>query len=255
LLPFGFIAQQSAIATAKKKTAAESPGKTPPDGSDCAKLGPKRAADPGSFALLLELDGSCEFRTFLDRMQTMMTAHKRTQFIVQELRHDSELTLCANLDHTFETELVWQMDMREEGDDTVVRFRTVRLPRRMQVDYPRDRASMLQTWSERDCFLIASVGDIVLGYINMKIDRPHLTGWIADLAVGAQFRRRRVGSALLEQATRWAHLRQINRLMLEMQTKNYPAINFAQKHGFSFCGFNDQYYSNQDIAVFFGRTL
>jgi ribosomal protein S18 acetylase RimI-like enzyme len=43
--------------------------------------------------------------------------------------------------------------------------------------------------------------------------------------------------------------------MLETQTKNHPAICFYRKHGFVFCGFNDRYYTNQDIALFFAQNL
>jgi hypothetical protein len=40
-----------------------------------------------------------------------------------------------------------------------------------------------------------------------------------------------------------------------MQTKNYPAISFCQKHGMTFCGFNDRHFANQDIALFFALAL
>ena len=40
-----------------------------------------------------------------------------------------------------------------------------------------------------------------------------------------------------------------------MQSKNFPAICFAQKHGLNFCGYNDRYYHNQDLALFFGMVL
>ena len=43
--------------------------------------------------------------------------------------------------------------------------------------------------------------------------------------------------------------------MFETQTKNYPAICFYRKHRFVFCGFNDRYYTNQDIALFFAQSL
>ena len=42
---------------------------------------------------------------------------------------------------------------------------------------------------------------------------------------------------------------------MEMQTKNFPAMQFARAQGFVFCGFNDHYYTNQDIALFFGKNL
>lgn len=184
-----------------------------------------------------------------------MNTKKRSQFIVRELRPDAELALCLALDHSYVTEHVWQMDVREEGDETLVRYRTVRLPRFMDVAYPRDRENLSLSWERRDCFLVAAADDILLGYVNLRIDAVRTRGWIQDLVVGKSFRRRRIGSALLEQATRWAVLHHIDHLTLEMQTKNYPAIQFAQAQGFVFCGFNDHYYMNQDIAVFFGRNV
>jgi ribosomal protein S18 acetylase RimI-like enzyme len=180
----------------------------------------------------------------------MTTPQKRSQFIVRELCAEAELSRCIVLDHSYTTESVWQMDLREESEDTLVRFRAVRLPRAMQVTYPRDQRTLLDSWEKRDCFLVAAVDDVVLGYVNMRAN-----GWIQDLVVGAPIRRRRIGSALLEQAIRWARLRNIPHLTLEMQTKNFPAISFARTHGFTFCGFNDHYYKNQDIAVFFGKGL
>jgi ribosomal protein S18 acetylase RimI-like enzyme len=184
----------------------------------------------------------------------MMTTQKRTQFVVRELVSEAELTACLQLDHTYSTDFVWQMDVREEGDELGVRFRTMRLPRTMQVPYPRDGETLAKFWEKRDCFLIAVTGDVVLGYINMRIDTIR-KGWIHDLVVGAPFRRRHIGSALLEQGIRWAQLRRINHLTLEMQTKNHPAMIFARTHGFVFCGFNDHYYANQDIAVFYTKSL
>jgi len=184
-----------------------------------------------------------------------MSTRKRGQFIVRELRSDAELALCLALDHSYATDYVWQVDIREDSDDMQVRFRVVRLPRIMTVDYPRDRASLASSWEKRDCFLVAAADDVVLGYVNMRVDSVRTKGWIQDLVVGRPFRRRRIGSALLEQAARWAKLRQVDHLTLEMQTKNHPGITFAESQGFIFCGFNDHYYTNQDIAVFFGKSL
>ena len=59
----------------------------------------------------------------------------------------------------------------------------------------------------------------------------------------------------MQAAADWLRRRNVNRVLLEMTTKNYPAIRFAQKLGFSFCGYNDRYYTNQDIAIFFAKVL
>jgi len=83
----------------------------------------------------------------------------------------------------------------------------------------------------------------------------HATGWLNNLVVGKRYRRQGIGGALLKAAIEWAREQGLRQLMLETQTKNYPAICFYQRHGFVFCGFNDHYYTNQDIALFFAQSL
>ncbi len=184
-----------------------------------------------------------------------MTTPKRNQFVVRQAQSEADLVACSALDHTYSTEYVWQVDLREEGDETAVRFRVVRLPRMIRVAYPRDRDALLRSWKARDCFLVATVEDVILGYVNMRVDPVFPRGWIHDLVVDQRVRRRRIGSALLEQALRWARLHGLRHIALDMQTKNYPASCFARSHGFAFYGFNDHYYPNQDIALFFGRPV
>jgi len=73
--------------------------------------------------------------------------------------------------------------------------------------------------------------------------------------VAKEYRRQGIGTALMKAALRWAEERNLRTIMLETQTKNYPAICFYQRHGFVFCGFNDHYYATQDIALFFAHNL
>jgi ribosomal protein S18 acetylase RimI-like enzyme len=64
-----------------------------------------------------------------------------------------------------------------------------------------------------------------------------------------------VGSGLLSAAQEWAQERSHGRLILEMQSKNVPAIRLAQKFGYEFCGYNDHYYLTQDVALFFAKAI
>jgi GNAT superfamily N-acetyltransferase len=73
--------------------------------------------------------------------------------------------------------------------------------------------------------------------------------------VQRRYRRTGVGSQLVSAALRWARERTLKQLIVEVQTKNHPAIEFLNKLGFSFCGFNDQHYLNRDIALFFSRAV
>jgi ribosomal protein S18 acetylase RimI-like enzyme len=59
----------------------------------------------------------------------------------------------------------------------------------------------------------------------------------------------------MRHASQWARKQGALTILAETTTKNYPALCFYQKLGFQFCGFNDHYYANQDIALFFALGL
>jgi ribosomal protein S18 acetylase RimI-like enzyme len=101
---------------------------------------------------------------------------------------------------------------------------------------------------------VAAAERDVVGYL--ALDLPRLgAAWITDLVVSPKWRRKGVATALLAEAHTWSAQRGLNRIFFEMQSKNYPAITLAQKQGYDFCGYNDQYYSNQDITLIFVRSL
>ncbi len=166
-----------------------------------------------------------------------------------------DLPHLVDLDHGYSTEFVWQMDVRSDSSQTAATFRTVRLPRSMRVAFPRNAQNLINAWNRRVCFLVAEEAGGVHGYLNLTLSSVPETGWIADFGVERRLRRTGVGSVLFAAALQWARDNQLQRVVLETQSKNYPAICFAQKHGLTFCGYNDRYYPNQDVAVFFGASL
>jgi ribosomal protein S18 acetylase RimI-like enzyme len=167
----------------------------------------------------------------------------------------SDVTQCVAIDHSTDTDHVWQMEQHGGEGEISVTFRTVRLPRSMRVRYPRDPHVLIDDWARRDCFLVAEDNQTICGYLNMTAQPSPHVGWIGDLAVARTHRRQGVASALLGAAARWAQEHGLVRLMIEMQSKNYPAISLCLKRGFAFCGYNDRYYANQDIALYFEQNL
>lgn len=167
----------------------------------------------------------------------------------------SDYELCMVLDHSVSTEHVWQMVVEENDDSQQVTFRPARLPRSTKVLYPRSGETLLQSWRLHSAFLVAEWEHMVVGYANIREETSQETAWVADLAVNGSHRLRGIGSALLNAARRWAVDRNLRRMIVETQTKNYPSIRFLEKRGLTFCGYNDLYYPNQDIAIFFGQTL
>ena len=169
----------------------------------------------------------------------------------------ADLQQCATLDYDSTTDRVWQMDRREDPARGVVtvEFHSVRLPRTMRNRYPRDPNRLWDDWRKWDLFLIAEEDGYMRGYLGLLSVLAEGRVWARDLVVGRQFRRNGVGTQLLMNASRWAIEQGAHQLTLEMQSKNYPAIRFCQKHGFHFCGYDENYYPNQDIALFFVTKL
>ena len=166
-----------------------------------------------------------------------------------------EISDCINLDHNSVTEYVWQMDAKESSAGTSVAFRQVRLPRALHSRYPRSPDELIARWEEGDAILVAEDKGRIAGYLHLVVQERDGSGWAHNLAVHPQLRRRGIGTALLQAAANWLRQRNVGQLLLEMTTKNYPAICLAQKLGFNFCGYNDRYYTNQDIAIFFAKSL
>jgi GNAT superfamily N-acetyltransferase len=166
-----------------------------------------------------------------------------------------DLEICGGLDHTQTTNRVWQMETRTENGVQTVSFREVRLPRQVQVKYPRRGDDLYKGWWQRDAFLVARDGEQIYGYIALNARPEHSIAWVGDLVVDRPQRRRGIGTALLHAAVQWGHKQGLNRLMIDVQTKNYPAIQFCRARGLTFSGYNDCYWPSQDIALFFGKTL
>ncbi len=168
-----------------------------------------------------------------------------------------DLPRLAAFDHGYSTDYVWQMELRDDSNagQIEVTFRPVRLPRPMRVASNRLPEQLAEDWQRRACFLVAEQDGQPRGYINLRLALVPETAWVTDCVVERRFRRSGVGSVMLAAAAQWARSNRLKTLILEMQSKNYPAICFAQKQGMSFCGYNDRYYPNQDVALFFGTAL
>jgi ribosomal protein S18 acetylase RimI-like enzyme len=169
-----------------------------------------------------------------------------------------DIKACIALDHSYETEFVWQVSIeREDPSQYQTRFRMERLPRTMDVTYPSDELRLRLALPTQHCFLVAAGRDEEqpFGYLTMRQEPNYGIAFIQDIVVSRPFRRNRIGTRLLEIARKWAQERKLIRLIAEVQTKNYPAIAFCQNAGLSFCGYNERLFGNQDVAVFFGQTL
>ena len=167
----------------------------------------------------------------------------------------NDLPRLMAMDHSCFSDYVWQLELRREAGQITSSFREVRLPRSVEVAYPRNPLSLGDEWVRRDVMLVALTDGNPVGYICAMEEHTAMIAWVTDIVVAPEQRRQGAASALLAAIQAWALERGVHRLILEMQSKNQPCIRLAQKFGYEFCGYNDQYYPTQDVALFFGRAL
>jgi ribosomal-protein-alanine N-acetyltransferase len=168
----------------------------------------------------------------------------------------ADLPQLMGLDHSSTTDHVWQLELRRETRIPQVSalFREVRLPRPVRLTYPNDPYALADDWKDRAMVWLGENASGVIGYLGVTEPRVGVA-WITDLAVAPAWRRKGVATSLLEQAHAWCAGRHHGRVFIEMQSKNHPAIMLAQKCDYEFCGYNDRYYSNQDIMLVFVRIF
>ena len=169
----------------------------------------------------------------------------------------SDIPECLLLDHSYETDFVWQMQISSE-EGWRIDFKIERLPRALQVTYPSNEERLRAGIAPEQCLLVATTRDEepeLIGYLSMRSDPFYRIGLVQDVVVSHAYRRRQIATRLTKVAALWAREHNLTSLMIETQTKNFPAIRFCEAAGFSFCGFNDRYFPNRDIAVFFSQSV
>jgi GNAT superfamily N-acetyltransferase len=171
------------------------------------------------------------------------------------LASPGDLPRLVAFDHSCPSDYVWQLELRREVGQVVASFREVRLPRSIEVKYPRNPATLADEWMRHDLMLVAQDDGSPIGYLCGTVNYASGAIWVTDLAVSPIHRRKGAASDLLSAAQAWVSERGIRRMILEMQSKNQAYIRLAQKFGYEFCGYNDQQYPTQDVALFFGRTI
>lgn len=159
------------------------------------------------------------------------------------------------IDHNYTTDYVWQMEIQSEEGLVGVRFREIRLPRSVRVEYPHRTETLTEDWNQRAGVLVAQFEDQPVGYISLMLNVAPMTAWVSDLAVIRRLRRQGIGSTLVLAGQELSSNLGCQRVVLEMQPKNYAAIRLAKKLGYDFCGYNERYFANHDIGLFFGKSV
>lgn len=101
-------------------------------------------------------------------------------------------------------------------------------------------------------FLVCLINEKIIGYI---VASKNNSGHIISLAVHPKFRRKGVGSILLEEALKSMKNEGISLVKLEVNENNNSAINFYKKHGFKILRKIKEYYEDGSNALLFYKML
>ena len=93
---------------------------------------------------------------------------------------------------------------------------------------------------EHHIFLTALEGEHLLGYVGMMYVLDE--GYISNVAVAPEARRKGIGDALIEELMRRAELLGLAFVTLEVRQSNAPAAALYEKHGFTAVGKRKNYY-------------
>jgi len=169
------------------------------------------------------------------------------------LARSEDFEQLSTFEHGYYTEYVWQMDLALNSENEAVEFRRIRLPRRVFVPYPRERRMILDDIEHAEAVLLAFSDSRPVGYLKILAERENGVARVTDLIISSPMRRNGVASGLLLATLELGSHRGFRNILLELQSKNDPAIQMAHKLGFNFCGFRDHYFPNQELALFYSR--
>ena len=102
----------------------------------------------------------------------------------------NDLPRLMAMDHSSLSDYVWQLELRREPNQITPNFREVRLPRSIEVKYPRDPLALADEWTRRHAVLVATRENNPIGYICLNEEHTSSITWVMDLVVASEWRRK-----------------------------------------------------------------
>ena len=110
------------------------------------------------------------------------------------------------------------------------------------------RGKLFEDHVEEPKVLVAVCENRNIGWIELGYDRWNNRMRVWEFLVEKEFRKRGIGTLLMNHAVKIAKEKGARMLVLETQTNNAEAIDFYLQFGFSLIGLDVNAYSNEDIG-------
>lgn len=102
--------------------------------------------------------------------------------------------------------------------------------------------------------LVAEIRGEIIGFIVAHREKEHL-GHIVTLDIPVEWRRRQIGTLLMNKAEEWLERNACRMVYLEAAVDNHPAIRFYEKRDYQSCQRVEGYYSDGTAALILAKTL
>ncbi len=147
------------------------------------------------------------------------------------------------------------MEPREIEDGFTVTFLRSRLPRLLRIECPDVEDSLFEHYRKNQGVLAVVEGKEVIGVIDVTVERWEQVAWLHHIVIAPAWRRKGIGSQLLNRGIQWAKEQGATLMFTAVPTKAFPATEFLRQHSFRFSGYHDDHFNNGDIAIFLTREL
>ena len=166
-----------------------------------------------------------------------------------------EMTQITQIDLSFESDYVWKTQMLEGLDSFESSFQRIRLPKTIRVSYQAYSAANMENLIRQRQILSVRYEENVIGYVRLEQDETVNRLVIKTGGVMPEYRNKGVGTVLLDQICDIARHNRIRSLVCMVQAKNDPTIRFLLARGFVFCGYQEFFFRNMEIGLFFSKNI
>lgn len=166
-----------------------------------------------------------------------------------------EFPQIAKMDLSFESNYVWKTQMLEGLDSFESSFQRIRLPKIIRVSFQAYSTAILEPLIRQKQILAARYEEQVIGYVRLEQDETANRLMLKTGGVTPEYRNKGVGSVILDRVCEIARSNNIRSLVCMIQAKNDPAIHFLMARGFVFCGYQEFFFRNMEIGLFFSKNI
>ena len=170
-----------------------------------------------------------------------------------------DLRVCANLSSGVSSSYVWQLAMSHDAGavladgEFTISLRCLRLPRPVDVKLAGEPLETL--WDRAEAVFVAADEDLIGGFVALTVAEERPAANVARLIVAPEYRRRGIGTSLIDLAGRWAVAEGFSALTAHCSARNHPAVAFYMRRGITFAGYSEGFYPRGEVALFWQRGL